>query len=120
MNLYKKTHTITKIILFSSLIATGIFYIVQYPLLIDYFTSYGYPTYLIYPLAIAKIIGSIVILLNKNTFLVQLAYAGFFFNFILAFFAHLMISEVDPFPSIFMLLLLVSYFTGIQKKETPT
>jgi hypothetical protein len=85
---------------------------VYYNRLVAYFISYGYPTYLIYPLAIAKIVGSIVILFNKNKLLVELAYFGFFFNFILAFFAHVMIGEFDPFPTIFMILLLVSYFTG--------
>jgi hypothetical protein len=107
----KNIHKISTIVLFSLLILTGILYFVYYQRLEAYFISYGYPTYLIYPLGIAKIIGSIVILQNKNMFLVELAYAGFFFNFILAFFAHVMVSEFDPFPTISLVLLLVSYFT---------
>lgn len=113
----KKAYWLSSIILFGFLIITGILYIAYYDTLAAYFMSYGYPTYLIYPLAIAKIIGSIIILYNKNTFFKELAYAGFFFNFILAFFAHAMIGEIDPFPTIFMILLLISYFTG--KKIRP-
>jgi len=113
----KKAYWLSSIILFGFLIITGILYIAYYNTLVAYFISYGYPTYLIYPLAIAKIIGSIIILYNKNTFFKKLAYAGFFFNFILAFFAHVMIGEIDPFPTIFMILLLISYFTG--KKIRP-
>lgn len=105
-------YRITNLILFSLLILTGVLYFVFYEKLVIYFISYGYPTYLIYPLAIAKIIGAVVILYNKNKFLTELAYAGFFFNFILAFFAHVMIGEIDPFPTFFMIMLLVSYFTG--------
>jgi len=105
------------LVLFSMLIVTGILYVVYYETLEMYFIRYGYPTYIIYPLAAAKITGSIVILYNKNKFLKELAYTGFFFNFILAFFAHYMVSEFDPFPSISMVLLLISYFTG--KKVRP-
>ena len=108
----KNMYWISTILLFSSLILTGIFYFVFYDTLVIYFKNYGYPTYIIYPLAIAKIIGSIVILYRKNTFLKELAYAGFFFNFVLAFFAHLMIGEIDPFPTIFLILLITSYYTG--------
>ncbi|MDH3323972.1 MAG: DoxX family protein [Flavobacteriaceae bacterium] len=104
-------HKLSTVLLFGMLIITGILYIIFYDELVLYFTKYGYPTYLIYPLAIAKIIGSIVILYNKNAFLKSLAYAGFFFNFILAFFAHIMIGELDPFPTIFLILLLISYFS---------
>lgn len=108
----KYVYWISTISLFSMLILVGIFYIVFYEKLVIYFESYGYPIYLIYPLAIAKIVGSLVILFYNKLWLKELAYAGFFFNFILAFFAHVMISEFDPFPTIFMILLLISYFTG--------
>jgi len=113
----KKIHQIVTITLFSLLILTGILYFIFYDRLVAYFVSYGYPIYLIYPLAVAKIVGSITILYNKNKFLVALAYAGFFFNFLLAFFAHVMIGEFDPFPTISMGLLLVSYFTGLKSKQ---
>ena len=108
----KNIYWISTIILFSMLILTGILYVVCYDILVDYFKLYGYPIYIIYPLAILKIAGSIVILSNKNKFLKELAYAGFFFNFILAFFAHIMVNELDPFPPISLTLLLISYFTG--------
>ncbi len=113
----KNIYWISTITLFSMLILTGILYFIFYETLVAYFIRYGYPIYLIYPMAIAKILGSIVVLFNKNKFLTELAYAGFFFNFILAFFAHLMIGEFDPFPTISLILLLVSYFTG--KKINP-
>jgi len=108
----KNIYWISTIMLFSMLIITGILYIAYYGALVVYFNSYGYPIYLIYPLAIANIVGSLVILINKHSFLKELAYFGFFFNFVLAFFAHIMINEFDPFPGIFLVLLVISYFTG--------
>ncbi|MCH7784369.1 MAG: DoxX family protein [Bacteroidetes bacterium] len=113
----KHIYWLSTIILFGTLIATGILYFVYHDTLSIYFKHYGYPTYIIYPLAVAKIVGAMVILYNKNKLLKELAYIGFFFNFILAFFAHYMINEFDPFPSISLLLLLISYFTG--KKIRP-
>ncbi|MFK5959445.1 MAG: DoxX family protein [Lutibacter sp.] len=109
---YKYLYWISTISLFSLLIITGFFYMVYYEKLVVYFVNYGYPIYLIYPLAIAKIMGALVILFYKKSLLKELAYAGFFFNFILAFFAHVMIAEVDPFPTIFMILLVISYVIG--------
>jgi len=117
MNRLKYIYWSTTILLFSMMIVTGILYVVLYDKLVAYFISYGYPTYLIYPLAVMYVVGSIVIFYNKNKFLKELAYAGFFFNFVLAFFAHYMIDEFDLFPSIFLILLMISYFAG--KKVRP-
>ena len=117
MSYQKQIYWISTITLFSMLILTGILYIVYHDALVIYFKQYGYPTYLIYPLGIAKIMGSIVILYNRNGFLKELAYAGFSFNFVLAFFAHYMVDEFDPFPTISLILLLTSYFLG--KKVRP-
>ncbi len=76
------------------------------------FTTLGYPTYIIYPLAIAKLLGLIAIWTNKSKSLKEWAYAGFFFDFILAFFAHYMINDGEQFPALVALLLLaISYFT---------
>lgn len=107
----KTIHQVATYSLFSLLILTGILYFVYYEELVVYFSRYGYPIYLIYPLAIAKIVGSMVVLFSKNDRLKDFAYVGFFFNFMLAFFAHVMVNEFDPFPTISMTLLLISYFT---------
>lgn len=74
------------------------------------FTKLGYPTYIIYPLAIAKLLGLVAIWTNKIKALKDWAYAGFFFNFILAIAAHIMINDGEHLPAIIALvLLLVSY-----------
>ena len=74
------------------------------------FTKLGYPTYIIYPLAIAKLLGLVAIWTNKIKALKDWAYAGFFFNFILAIAAHIMIKDGEHMPAIVALvLLLVSY-----------
>ena len=74
------------------------------------FTNFGYPTYIIYPYAIAKLLG-IFALWNPNFKTIkEWAYAGFFFAFILAFFAHYMIGDGEQTGAILaMVLLVVSY-----------
>lgn len=53
-----------------------------------FFKMFNYPEYLVYPLAIAKILGIVAILSNKSKMLSEWAYAGFFFDAVLAFVAH--------------------------------
>ncbi len=77
------------------------------------FLSLGYPTYIIYPLAIAKILGLVAIWTNKSKALKEWAYAGFFFDFVLAFFAHVMVKDGDQMGALVALILLaVSYMMG--------
>ncbi|WP_299672659.1 DoxX family protein [uncultured Polaribacter sp.] len=76
------------------------------------FTALGYPTYIIYPLAFAKILGLIAIWFVANKSLKEWAYAGFFFNFVLAFFAHYMIGDGEQIGALIaIVLLLTSYFS---------
>ncbi|XLS29099.1 DoxX family protein [Flavobacteriaceae bacterium M23B6Z8] len=81
------------------------------------FESMGFPVYIIYPLAIAKILGLLVIWINNWKVLKEWAYAGFFFNFVLAYFAHEMIGESGVSALVALVLLLGSYFLG--KKVRP-
>lgn len=75
------------------------------------FTSFGYPTYIIYPYAIAKILGIVAIWQTKSSALREWTYSGFFFAFILAFFAHYMIGDGEQMGAVIALVLLVtSYF----------
>ncbi len=63
-------------------------YFTKYDMVVGFFQHLGYPTYLIYPLAVAKILAVIAILSRKSTLLKEWAYAGIFFDVILAFAAH--------------------------------
>jgi len=77
------------------------------------FEIFGYPVYLIYPLAVAKISAVVVLLTQKKSRLKEWAYSALFFEFILAFFAHYMVSDGDQMGAVVaMVLLLVSYIFG--------
>ncbi len=53
-----------------------------------FFESMGFPMWIVIPLAIAKVLGVIAVLSDYHTVLREWAYAGFFFDVILATAAH--------------------------------
>ncbi|NAS12444.1 DoxX family protein [Poritiphilus flavus] len=100
--------------LFSAIMLFSVYnYFFNHEAIKGYFEAFGYPTYLVYPLAIAKILGLIAIWGNFSKWLREWAYAGFFFNTLLAFFAHYMFNGADYLFSLLALAgVLLSYFTG--------
>lgn len=74
------------------------------------FTSFGYPTYIIYPYAIVKLLGLVAVWGPNFKILKEWAYAGYFYAFVLAFFAHVMIGDGQQVTAIVALVaLVVSY-----------
>ena len=87
-------------------------YIFNYPMVSEVFAKLGFPIYIIYPLAFAKILGLIAIWTKKSQMLKEWAYAGFFFDFVLAIAAHIMANDGESAGALIALVLLfVSYFS---------
>lgn len=78
-----------------------------------FFDYFNYPTYIVIPLAIAKVLAVIMILWRKSKWLTEWAYAGVFFDFVLAFFAHHHAGDSGTLlPLLGLVFLLISYFFG--------
>ncbi len=60
----------------------------KYDMVKGFFEALGYPTYIIYPLAVAKVLGVVAVLYKRVRVLTEWAYAGFFFDAVLATAAH--------------------------------
>ncbi len=58
-----------------------------------FFTHLNYPAHIVIPLAIAKVLGIVAILSRKSPMLKEWAYAGFFFDALLAAHAHFAAGE---------------------------
>ena len=111
----KKVYYITTALLSLMMLGSAGMYFFNHSEVSGVFTSLGYPTYIIYPLGVLKILGIIVIWLRKSRILRELAYAGFFYDFVLAFFAHIMVNDGEWFGALLaMIILLISY--GSQHK----
>ncbi len=64
-------------------------YIMKYEMIAGFFPVLGFPAWLVAPLAAAKILGIVAILTRKVKVLTEWAYAGFFFDAVLAQAAHI-------------------------------
>lgn len=83
-----------------------------------FFSGLGYPSYLVYPLATAKVLGLVAIWGNFSRSLKEWAYAGFFFDIVLAFTAHMVAKDGGELFSILAFIgLVISYTSG--KKVRP-
>ena len=103
---YASTGLLTLLLLFSVNM-----YLFNHEAVKGMFTGFGYPTYIIYPYAGAKLLGLFAVWNPKFKILKEWTYAGFFFAFILAFFAHYMVGDGDQMGALIaMVLLLTSYF----------
>lgn len=98
------------------LLAGAATYFMKYEMVSEMFTSLGVSTAIIYPLAIAKILGIIAIWFIKNPLIKKLAYLGFALDLIFAIIAHLLAQDGAAFgPLIPLVLLLISYTLYIKK-----
>ena len=102
---WASTGLISALMLFSASM-----YFINNEMVREVFTSLGYPAYIVYPLATAKILGLIAIWTKKSSMLKEWAYAGFFFDLLLASSAHLNADDGGFAPALIgIILLLVSY-----------
>ncbi|HEA20392.1 MAG TPA: DoxX family protein [Pricia antarctica] len=102
--------------LLSALLVFSLYnYIFNFEVMTEAMEGFNFPPFLIYFLIIAKALGLIAILSNIKGVLKEWAYAGFFYNFLLAFLAHYMAGDGEGGGAVVALLLLVvSYVTGKQ------
>ena len=85
-------------------------YIFNHSEVVKIFGTLGFPAYIIYPLAAAKILGVIAVVSNYSKTLKEWAYAGFFFDFLLALSAHLNAGDGGfAFALLALSLLFISY-----------
>jgi hypothetical protein len=105
--------------LFTALMLFSVFnYVFQNETVQGGFTSLGFPTFLIYPLAIAKLLGLVAIWTKQSVVLKEWAYAGFTFNIVLAAAAHLNAGDGQAAGAFVALaLILTAYF--LEKKVFP-
>jgi len=94
-------------------------YIVKHEIASEMFVTLGYPTYIIYPLAVLKILGLIAIWTGKSKTLKEWAYAGFFFDLFLAVISHAMVDGEYMGAVIALIILFTSYFSH-KKLSTST
>jgi hypothetical protein len=92
---------------------SALMYLFNHQEVAEVFTRLGYPVYVIYPLAVAKLLGVTAITTRKVNTLTEWAYAGFFFDVLLALSAHVTAGDGEWQPALVAsALVLTSYLAG--------
>jgi hypothetical protein len=113
MKVYKTAYWISTILVCLLFLYSAQMYVINTELAKGFFESFGYPTYLVIPLAIIKVLGVVMILWRKSSWLTEWAYAGFFFDMILATTGHYNAGQgILGLSAYGIILLLISYFLG--------
>jgi hypothetical protein len=109
---YVATVLLTAIMLFSVSM-----YFFKHDMIKGAFQSFGYPTYIIYPYAVAKLLGLVALWMPGYNTLKEWAYAGFFYAFVLAFFAHYMVGDGQQATAVVALIALAVSYIFYKKRN---
>lgn len=84
-----------------------------------FFEAFGYPTYLVYPLAALKFTAIVIIVTHRWNDLRDMAYAAYFLNMILALVGHIIFGDFFGHAVVGMIALPVSYLLGNRVRGMP-
>ena len=112
MKLVKIIYWIATVLMCAMFLYSANMYFTKPDMVAGFFKMLSYPQYLVYPLAIAKVLGVVMVLWRKSQWLTEWAYAGFFFDVVLAFFAHENADHDLTQTLVTAILVLISYFFG--------
>lgn len=90
-------------------------YFVKHDMVSETFLKLGFPTFIIYPLAIAKLLGLLAIWTDKSKMLKEWAYAGFVFDLVLAIGAHFSIQDGEHYPALVGLIIVLTSYLYYRK-----
>jgi hypothetical protein len=93
MKWYKLIYWIATIIMVGLFLFSSYLNAFHFEQVSEFYQLLGFPIWLVYPSAILKILAVIAILSRKSIILKEWAYAGLFFDSILAFSAHQMAGD---------------------------
>ncbi|MFT5846214.1 DoxX family protein [Psychroserpens sp.] len=110
MKINKIIYWIATILLSLIFLYSAQMYLFKTEMVEGFFEALNFPTYIIIPLAVVKILGVIMILWRKSNWLTEWAYAGFFFDLVLATAAHQDAGHGFGLSLIGIPILLISYF----------
>ncbi len=113
MSVPKTIYWIATALLSALFLYSAFMYLTDTAVIEGTYQDYQYPGYIVIPMAIAKILAIVFILLRKPKWVMEWAYAGLFFDLALACLAHYRISDPGiTLPLVGIVLLLTSYFFG--------
>ena len=95
---------------------SGFMYFAKVDYVSGIYVSLGFPVWVVYFNALAKIFGGIVILINAPTFLKEWAFAGYMYIIILALISHTVVSDGQHGGAVVALILWTLSYWQYKKK----
>ena len=86
----------------------------------NFFEIFGYPTYLVYPLAWLKLVAIIVIVTHRYNDLRDMVYAAYFINMAMALTSHILYGDFYGHALVGLICLPISYLLGNQVRLRPS
>ena len=112
MKILKITYWISTLVICLLMLFSAYNYLFHYERTMGFYENLGFPIWMIYPSATVKILAVIAILSKLSNFLKEWAYAGIFFDVIMAFTAHQMVNDgMGLFALVGIFAVSISYIT---------
>ena len=86
----------------------------------SFFVAFGYPAYLVYPLAYLKLIGVVVLITNRYRNLKDWVYATYYINMALAFVAHVVAENFFWHAALGLVCVPISYIYSNKVRGRPS
>jgi len=120
MNIEKIIYYVSTAIMSMVFLFSAYMYFTNYEAVLGFFDNFGFPGWLVYPLAIFKVLGVIAIWSRLSHLLKEWAYAGFFFDAVLALTAHNVADDGGAMFSIIAIItIIISRFMEWRVFKTP-
>jgi hypothetical protein len=94
-------------------------YHVRHEMITAFFSALGYPEYLVYPLAYAKLLVIVIIVSHRYNDLRDMAYAAYFINMVMALVGHVVYGDSYLHASLGAMCLAISYLLGNKVRGRP-
>ena len=88
MNFEKIIYWISTVIMCGIFAFSAYMYFTKTEMIESFFKGFGFASWIVIPLAVAKVLGIVAVLTKQSRMLKEWAYAGFFFDAVLATSAH--------------------------------
>lgn len=116
----KIIYWIATLLVLALLLFAAQLYFLNHAAAAGFFELYGYPTYLVYPLATLKLAAVVVILANRWRNLKDIAYGAYFINMIMATVAHLQAGDNPVHAYVGLVAVPLSYILSNRVRGEPT
>lgn len=110
MKALKISHWIFTLLFSLLMLFSASMYLFNHEEIVMAFGNLHFPTWIIYPLAVLKLAGVLTLLLKFKDWVVEFAYAGFYFNVLLAFGAHMGVADGEQGGAVIGFILLTGSF----------